>query len=323
MRSLRLLCSPVAALSAFAFHSACGGTSTSALYDRIEVEAPAATASSASPPEEGARDGLARPRSAAESLVAPSFERGRTLPAVPVADRATSGGGAAGASSGAAESGGSGAAAAGSSSQTEGSAVEGSTEEGAEAEGAGLPDPALPDPALPTDGTVSVREACEFVPCGGGALEGSEFEYVGACVQRGALLRRLGGICDNLEIVGASGLIGGDIRFEDGEAERHVTLSFVLSFLLPQECTVLTCAATAARLLVGGALGAACQSAGGGACQCSMPLTLDVDETVGFETSGDELRLGDATVSYCAQGGNLRYTGGLDPIDFVLSAVER
>lgn len=177
--------------------------------------------------------------------------------------------------------------------------------------------------SIPVDGTVTVQETCDFYPCGGD-LEGQSFEYVGACIEEQALLGSYTDTCEGLEVVAATGTIEGTISFANGRFAQDVSLDLSVEYHVPRRCLYgsygASCTLAAAAFASAGAVGTRCESASGGGCNCTRPISSPASTSGRYTTRDDELTLGGTTVSYCASRGTLQYTNSLDDWDYVIQA---
>lgn len=176
---------------------------------------------------------------------------------------------------------------------------------------------------IPVDGTVSVQETCEFEPCGG-ELDDESFEYVGACMEKQALLDSFARSCNGVEVIDASGTIEGTISFANGRFEQDVALELSVQYHVPRQCSFgASCTLVAASLISGGAMGTRCVNADNGGCNCTRPLSLPANASGRYTTDDDELSLGGTSVNYCASGGSLQYANGVGDWDYVLQATSQ
>ncbi len=180
---------------------------------------------------------------------------------------------------------------------------------------------AADDDQVPVDGSILVQPSCPFASCGG-ELDGA-YDYVGACVEEAGLFAGLFAGCEEAQVLSADGRIAGSSSFAGSVFTQDVTLTFSLVFRLPAACVPGGCALTAEAYVEAGATGTNCEAAAEGACTCTMPLSSSAQVSTTFTRDGDQVTLGETTVSYCAADGDLVYTNGVDDFDYVLRAVER
>jgi hypothetical protein len=131
-------------------------------------------------------------------------------------------------------------------------------------------------------------------------------------------------LCEEVELLEASGTVEGGIEFLADTFEQDAVVSLQATIYVPVSCGHLgKCLLMQAGAIQQGLTGTQCENDSDNAddCVCTAPLGGTVMTNGAYSTDGTTLTLDGEDHEYCADGGSFSYTGSTRGIPFVYETV--